>query len=228
MGTGAAQRRLIVIGVATGAVALLLAGLFRGERTPSEPMTPKPVPSADVQNSTRPPEARRAAFLPPSPLTSEAGGGEAEGEPSALDRAAYPVDLERLREKLPDNLYFRLGAPTEDTDILAAREEEERRWNDLYGKVQSNTATEEEIQRYYDHRRALSEDYIKFAELVLAEYGDKLPEQDRGLYELAIKMHRGRLGEIPKQIEDARARSAAHEALRQKQREGGQGKSSSP
>lgn len=132
----------------------------------------------------------------------------------------YPVDLERLRARIPDNLYWRFGAPTADPLLLQARAEEEKQWNQLFGKVQSGTGTEEDIRRYYDHRRQLSEDYIEFARLVLAEHAGELPERDRGLYELTIRMHETRLAEIPRRIEEALARKQEQDRRREEWRSG--------
>jgi hypothetical protein len=143
--------------------------------------------------------------------------GEA-ADPGDESGNEYPVDLERLRARIPDNLYWRLGAPTKDPQVLQARAAEEQRWNELYGKVQSGTASEEEIQRYYDHRRKLSEDYLAFARLVLQEYGDELPERDRGLYDLSIEMHTSRLAEIPGKIDEARARKQEQDRRREEWR----------
>lgn len=179
-----------------------------------------------------PPAADQAA-APPAPADSPSAtlSGERPGlpaDPGADPLAAadpgdetgneYPVDLERLRARIPDNLYWRLGAPTKDPQALAARAEEEKRWNELYGKVLSGTASEEEIRRYYDHRRQLSEDYVAFARLVLAEYPDELPERDRGLYELSIEMHTSRLAEIPRKIEEALARKQEQDRKREEWR----------
>ena len=132
------------------------------------------------------------------------------------------MNLEDLRARLPDNLYWQYGQPTRDPEILEMRAEEKRRWNELYGKVLSNTASEEEIHRYYDHRRQISEDYVEVASLVLQEYGDQVPERDRGLYELSLTLHRTRLQEIPRQTEDALARREAHEKLREEWRQEGE------
>lgn len=163
--------------------------------------------------------------LPPSLATGDAGAasipeGVTPPRRKGADGNEYPVDLAYLRARIPDNLYWRLGQPTQDPELLRQRAEEEQRWNELYGKVQSNTASEEEVQRYYDHRRQLSEDYIEFARLVLAEYGGELPERDRGMYELSIEMHGSRLAEIPRQLEDALARKRAHDQRREDWRQG--------
>ncbi|NPC81181.1 hypothetical protein HPC49_23500, partial [Pyxidicoccus fallax] len=145
-------------------------------------------------------------------------------EPPPPDQAPqlHPVDLASLREKLPDNLYWELGAPTKDPEVLKRREDDAKRWNDLYGKVLSGSATEEEVRRYYEHRRRVSEDFITFAGAVLTEYGDRLPEQERGLYELSINMHRTRLAELPGQEQDALARRQVQEQRREAWRRGQQ------
>jgi hypothetical protein len=127
----------------------------------------------------------------------------------------HSVDLEALRVKMPNNLYWRMDAPTKDPKETQERDEEKRRWNVLYGKVLSNTATEEEIQKYYDHRQKISEDYIQFAGLVLDDYGDKISDKEHGLYELSIRMHKGRLREIPRQREEALARKRVQDARRE-------------
>jgi hypothetical protein len=55
---------------------------------------------------------------------------------------------------------------------------------------------------------------------VLADYGDELPEQERGLYELSIHMHRTRLLELPRQEQDALARGQAQTQRREAWRQG--------
>jgi hypothetical protein len=140
-----------------------------------------------------------------------AAAGSPEDEPPAMGENEYLVDMERLRSQIPDNLYWRLGEPTMDPQTLKARAEEEQRWNALFGKIQSSTASEDEVHRYYEHRRQLSDDYIEFASLVLETYGDRLPERDRGMYELSITLHTARLTEIPRLVDDALARRSAHE-----------------
>jgi hypothetical protein len=114
--------------------------------------------------------------------------------------------MEELRAKLPDNLYWKRDAPTTDPEVLRQRDEEARQWNTLFGKVQAGDASEEEIQRYYDYRRKISEDYIAMASLMLTEYGERLPERDQGLIALSLRMHRERLAEVPRQIDEALAR----------------------
>lgn len=187
------------------------------------------------------PEARTdVAAVPPAPPSPPlpGGAGVPRGRDGGLDLvqaavdslppppepqaapAPSPVDLERIRAKLPDNLFWETGAPTKDPELLKKRADAEREWNTVFGRVQSGEASEEEIQRYYDYRRELSEDYIAVARTVLSEYGDTLPEQERGLYELSINMHTTRLQEMPRKREEALAR---RQAQAQRQREWKQG-----
>jgi hypothetical protein len=174
-------------------------------------------------SAAAPPDApSRSADAPPRSADAPPRSAESELDPMSTadgaDEPDHPVDLGWLRQRLPDNLYWKMGAPTQDPDALEARAEEARRWNDLFGKVQSNTASEEEIQVYYDHLHQVSEDYIEFARAVIEEYGDKLPERDRGLYELSIEMHRTRLAELPRRIDGALTRKREHDERREKWR----------
>ncbi|MCU0686400.1 MAG: hypothetical protein MUF34_29835 [Polyangiaceae bacterium] len=177
----------------------------------------------DQPSSASPPGSTTAAATPPEPPAPGAGPAANDGEPPdpTVDPTEHStVDLEKLRARLPDNSYWRLSAPTKDPDVLRARGDEARRTNELYGKVLSNTASEEEIRGYYAERRKVSEDSIEFAATVLKEYGNGLPTEERGLYELSINMHRSRLRDMPKQIDDAIARKAIQDQRRRDWRQG--------
>ena len=178
-----------------------------------------PAPAAAPPPATPPPAA------PTAPVTGsvmkdylQPPSVDAEGEGAR----PYPIDLAALRAKLPDNLYWSLAAPTTDEAVLKQREDESRRWNDAFGRVQAGEATEAEIRDYYARRRKVSEDMLQFATTVLADYGDQLPDRDRGLYELSINMHRTRLSEYPRQEEDAQARRREQESRRAQWRQGQQ------
>lgn len=223
MGANAWRKGLLGI-AALGVVALLAMPLEDARETTAE--APARTPPASLPPSD-------TAVATASPATVAAGGpdagvgvAQASGSDSSEQVRApppYPVDVEHLRARLPGNLYWELGVPTRDPQQLRRRAEEEQRWNELFGKIQSNTASEEEIRSYYDRRRRISEDFIAFASAVLGEYGDRLPERDRGLYELSIRMHRTRLEELPRQQEDALARGRAHERRREEWLRGGRG-----
>lgn len=163
----------------------------------------------------RAPEADGGApGLPP------AGGGappEQAGDPfDGEERNAWAaVDLEAVRRAMPDNVYWRMSAPTRDPDVLRERAEERARWNEQYGKVLSNTATEEEIDAYYAHRDRLASDYIQFATYVLENYGEQLTIRDLGLLKVAVELNLAQLEEIPRQIAEAQQRRIAHEQARE-------------
>jgi hypothetical protein len=123
--------------------------------------------------------------------------------------------MDELRASMPGNLYWELESPTKDPQVLQKRAETLRKWNEIFGKVQSGDASEEEIHRYYDYRRKVSEDSLAVANRILSEYGDKLPERDKGLLELSIQMHQDRLKAVPRQTEEALARKQLQDKRRE-------------
>lgn len=224
------KRRGWLAGLAGVALVAALVFALSGEAPPPAPpepgmaTAPTPPPSTAPVPSAPVPSRPAAPTLPPGvtssviPETLREPEPEVDGEP-----AAYPLDLEALRAKLPDNLYWELGAPTKDPELLRKREEETRKWNEVFGRVQSGDATESEIRGYYDRRRRVSEDLLQFATTVLAEQGDQLPERDKGLYELSINMHRTRLSEYSRQEEESLAHRRAAEQRREQWRQSQQG-----
>ncbi len=220
MGANTGSKRLLWPAmVAAALLAVLLLVFARGEppaapapasqQPASSPSSPRPTIADPTEAATSNGTSNLASDLPPGP-------GEEDGNEHPPNE--HPVDLARLRDKIPDNLYWRFDAPTQDAQILQARADEKQRWNTLFGKVQSGTATDEELQQHFAHRRQLSEDYIELAELVITEHGAQLPEQERGMYELGIRMHSTRLAEIPRQIEQARERKALQDRRREEWR----------
>lgn len=211
------EPRALIVSAVLALAATLSLGALR-EEPPAGGDPQRAVKSAPAVSSPGRLSPRDDAPRPAPRNTGERhGAAVVRGPADTLDDTAgsgYPVDLERLRAQLPDNLYWQFGAPTDDPREIDERAGEQKRWEELFGKVQSNTASEEEILRYYEHRRRVSEDYIQLASLVLAQHGDELPERDHGLYELSIEMHHSRLAEIPREIEDALARKQAHDRAR--------------
>jgi hypothetical protein len=199
---------------------LLLAAIAWWSRRPSTPVAGGERAAAP-QAAT--PGAGERSAVPGGVDEADAGGADAGddpiGGPDPLRRRGREpwavVDLDAVRRAMPDNLYWKMSAPTTDQDLVRWREEERDRWNVAYGKVLSNTATPDEIDAFYTHRERLSSDYIEFAGYLLANYGEKLPRRDVALLKLAIDMHLARLEEIPRQMSDALARHEAHEAARQ-------------
>ena len=204
------------------AAAVLVAVVFvaswnRDEKAPLPSDVPGPV-RADPEPARV--DDRRLARTDDEPAPT---GGDAAG---MLDREAdgmdqdmialrwSQVDLEALREEMPDNLYWELGAPTSDPAVEEARAERREMWNEAYGKVISGTATEEEIHAYFDERAQVSTDYLEFATRVLEQYGQVLPPRDVGLLELSADMHRARLQSMPRRVAEAIERKSRQDRLR--------------
>lgn len=145
----------------------------------------------------------------------EPEGGAAAEVPGGEGPPVAGLDLERLREKIPEHSYWRLMAPTDDKELLAMREARARELNVLYGKVLSGTGTEEEIHEYFEERRRISEDAISFASAVIVEMGDELGERERAMLDLAITLHRQRLAELPRRLADAEQRKREQDARRE-------------
>lgn len=211
--------RTSLIGVAGVAVAVALAAWLGGRGGSTGP-----------HGTTRRDVAEAAPSSPP--VTGEALA-PGDGVPSAGTRATDPpwsapesdpdfesalrwsaVDLDAVRAALPDNVYWEMSVPTDDPSVVARREAERARWNREFGKVLSGTATQEEVDAYFALRRRISEDAVVFSEYLLEHYGDVLPERDVGLLELASRLHRARLEEMPRRLAEAHARRLEHERVR--------------
>jgi hypothetical protein len=124
------------------------------------------------------------------------------------------VDMEAVRRALPDNSYWKRGLPTDDPRVQRERDDEWKRWNDMYGKVLSGTGSEDEVRAYFAHRQRVSADYVEFATYLLDHHGEELPDRDVGMLELARSMHLRRLEELPRKQEEAFARKRAQDEAR--------------
>ena len=164
-----------------------------------------------------PPDAPQAA--PPRTEGGGAPNAAASDEPALPDTPWASVDLDKVREAMPDNLFWKMAMPTTDEAVIRERQEERTRWNVEYGKVLSNTATAEEIDAYYALQQRLASDYVEFGTYVLAEFGDKLPIRDIGLLKVAVELNMAKLEEIPRRIAEAQERRVAHDAARRAWRE---------
>ena len=108
-----------------------------------------------------------------------------------------------------------MAFPTKDPKLIEERERIRAEWNAQFGKMQSNTATDEEIDAYYGAQQQLSNDYLEFLVYLAEHYGNLVPRAEIGVLKLAGEMHLARLEEIPRKIAEAKERHAAHEKARQ-------------
>jgi hypothetical protein len=193
-----------------------LPDLLATRRNPPEAIQTKP--DTAPRRGAREQHGSAAAPAGADPgATPEAAAGAGPAEADEDDMAAMAwasVDLEAVRQAMPDNLYWKMAAPTNDPEVVKWRADERARWNVEFGKVLSGTATEEEIDHYYDHRARLSGDYVEFTTYLLDHYADRLPERDVALLRLARRMHLARLEEIPRKVEEALQRKQKQDAAR--------------
>ncbi len=170
----------------------------------ANPSLPKPLP----------PRGAPGGAVPEADDSQEDTSGIDEDMDDASAAAWAAVDLDEVRRAMPDNVYFKLSAPTKDEQVLAERDAERARWNTEYGKILSGTATDEEIRAYYDQRARLASDYMEFTTYLLDHYRDTLPERDVGLLELARRLNAARLQEIPRQVEESFERKRQQDEAR--------------
>jgi hypothetical protein len=202
-------------GSVVGSLALVaLAGAFYLASGPPRP----PFASRSVAgpvSSSPPAGVESPGGSAGAPLAAAEASGEAaesgpEGVPGDTDFESALrwslVDLESVREALPENLYWKMSSPSSDPELLAWREEERARWNREYGKVLSGIASDEEIADYFELRRRISEDAVEFSVYLSSHFGSVLPERDLGLLSLASRLHQARLEELPRREAEAIAR----------------------
>jgi len=212
----AARLRSIRLRVAVALLLLAVAIAVLASRQGAEEAAPVPVaaarPAAEPAVVRAVPEAAPARPAPPP--------AAAEPDPDPLGDFARAsawdaVDLDAVRDAMPNNLYWQMAAPTTDAALLREREEIRAHWNEEYGKVLSGTATVEEVDDYFAHRHRLSADYVQFTSHLLDQYGEVLMERDVGMLELARELHLARLEELPRRHAEALNRREEHAAARE-------------
>jgi hypothetical protein len=218
----AGSRRFAAIAVIAVGAVVFCAWLVLGTRERDTAAINDTLPRAEAP---RPPDrskpSRGGRVAARTPVVEIPPAAEPAGDPAgevddqdAIAAAWASIDLDAVRQAMPDNLYFQLAAPTQDEAVLAERAAERERWNAAYGKILSGTGSEDEIRAYYDQRARLSTDYVEFTTYLLDHHRDTLPERDTALLELARRMHAARLEEIPRKIEEAFARKRQQDEAR--------------
>lgn len=113
------------------------------------------------------------------------------------------VDLEALRNSMPNNLYWVLAAPTSDAAVLAERKEIKQYWEAQYKLINANHADEATIRAYFEHKTHMANDYVEFATALLNRYGADMPEEGRHLQTFARNLNLVQLQELPKKLQNA-------------------------
>lgn len=195
-------KRALTLGVFVGVILVGVVGVVGYSRWAArdEVHSVAPATAAPVAHNTDLTSKPDTAAGEP---TIAGSGGPAEPIGSV---GPYPVKLDALRARIPNNRYWTLGAPTSDPAVAKLRAARAEQDNRALGRITANEATPEEIRAYYAERRAISKDYLELSELVLKEQGETLPERDRGMFELSANLHRSRLQQIERDQADAVAR----------------------
>jgi len=217
-------RPAVWLGVVGSLAALVAVLSFPGSRR-------APAPEAETPPTALPiPEA-----APRSRMTQQDRSSSRQA-PAALPQEPPPfiegmvwgeIDLREAKALMPDNLYWKFGAPTKDPAVLEEREKEKAGRNEEYGRVLAGDASEDGVRAYYDYRRRLSSDYLEFSEFMSRRYRNSDNKEFVGMLELAMKMHAERLQQLQGELDDAlalaRARAKVREDWRRQQEEFGPG-----
>ena len=211
-------------GILVAIVVVLLVGIglllrrVNAERARGRATDVAAAPTAGAR--TLDPKARRTPIWRSEPDDDAPSEDQArKGEPlspgiGTADQWAR-IDFDEIRRALPDSTYWKMAFPTKDPALLEERERIRARWNEQFGKIQSNTATDEEIDGYYAEQQRLSNDYLEFLVYLADHYAGDVPRSAGGALKLAGEMHLAKLEEIPRTIAEAKERHAAHERERQ-------------
>lgn len=124
------------------------------------------------------------------------------------------IDFDEIKRALPDSTYWKMAFPTSDESIKAEREKIRAEWAAQAAKIQSNTATDAEIDAYYAEQQKVSTDYLEFLVYLADHYGNLVPRGEVGALKLAGEMHLARMEEFPRKIAEAKERRAAHDKAR--------------
>ena len=146
------------------------------------------VPPSEVQAVV----AEKQAPMGGAVAMNGVGGQGAGGEPSGGGEAFAP-DMDLLRESLPGNL----AIPPRDADERWMRSEAKKERNELFGRINANTASEVELHSYYDEQQLITQDSIAMLEWILNEYGAEMGEGERSKHTFLLDQFKKRLGAIP-------------------------------
>lgn len=202
---------LLVVGVVAAALA---AVVFVMESRRSKEQEEAPTEAAAATDRGESPD--RAPIAREHDRGPRAASSPQDDPVPYIEGLVYgDVDLREARELMPDNLYWKYGAPTKDEAVLAEREAEKKRRNEEYGRVLSGDAGEDDVKAYFDYRRRLAADYVEFAEFMQRKLRDSANEELRGLMDLALKMNAEKLRQLPAELDDALARSRERAQIRE-------------
>ncbi len=133
------------------------------------------------------------------------GGENSPGPVASSDEKPFAPDMDRLRAELPGNL----AIPPRDKDERWMRDEAKKSRNELFGRISSNIASDEEVHSYYDEQALLTRDSIAMLEWILNEHEEEMGERDLARHHFLLDQFKKRLAAIPDR--QARALRRIHE-----------------
>ncbi len=110
------------------------------------------------------------------------------------------VDLDAVRETMPNNLYWSMAAPTEDPALLEQREAKRQELKAVETKMMARHASEQEIRDYFAYQTKVSEDYVLALTEIINRYGHEIPDEDYSGTTLARTLHLSKLQEMPAKL----------------------------
>ena len=113
------------------------------------------------------------------------------------------VDLEEVRDAIPNNLFWTMSAPTVDEALLAERDAKREELKTIETKMMARLATDQEIRDYYSYQTKLSEDYVIALTEIINRYGHVIPDDDYSGQTLARTLHLSKLQEMPSKLTQA-------------------------
>jgi len=125
---------------------------------------------------------------------AESASPAARAGRSYRQRGAYPVKLDALAPRIPNNRYWTLGAPTSDQRSPSCAPRAPSKTTARLGRITRNEATPEEIARTTPSGARVSRDYLELSDSCSGQ-GETLGARSRHV-RAQRNLHRSRLQQI--------------------------------
>ena len=137
--------------------------------------------------------------------------GYKEGETSSKREKRFSPDLEAMRKALPGNQ----AIPAVDENEKWIRKEADKARRELYGRISSNVATDEEVNAYYYEQETLAQDSIAMLKWILDNHAHEMGKDDLARHTFLLEQFKKRLKAIPVRKERAMTRIRKHRSKSQ-------------
>ena len=137
--------------------------------------------------------------------------GYKEGETLSKREKRFSPDLEAMRKALPGNQ----AIPAVDENEKWIRKEADKARRELYGRISSNVATDEEVNAYYYEQETLAQDSIAMLKWILDNHSHEMGKDDLARHTFLLEQFKKRLKAIPVRKERAMTRIRKHRSKSQ-------------